>query len=62
MDNMALSEFAAARRAAARLLLTSVYSRHLFFLGGGDSHPQKLIISPQTAAKLCSKSFFGGDN
>jgi len=61
MDNMALSEFAAARRAAARLLLTSVYSRHLF-LGGGNSHPQKLIISPQTAAKLCSKSFFGGDN
>jgi len=36
MDNMALSEFAAARRAAARLLLTRVYSRHLFFLGGGE--------------------------
>jgi len=42
MDNMALSEFAAARRAAARLLLTSVYSRHLFFWGGGIPIPKNL--------------------
>jgi len=41
MDNMALSEFAAARRAAARLLLTSVYSRHLFW-GGGIPIPKNL--------------------